>query len=123
MNTVLQNDKYNIEIVEGDTLSLRLNLRDSNGALVDVNVAGNVIRMGIKEDELDESYVIPVKTATLYTYAEGTQEYTIEFNFSSADTTATQTRSWVGAYDDGAGGALDVPASPTFPADLMFSLP
>jgi len=84
-DVVLKNDNYPIDLTAGDTYVLRFNLKDSDGTVIPVDT-DTVIKFGIKEYISSDTFVIPEKTATTYTYDENNQTYTVEYIFTSDDT-------------------------------------
>jgi len=68
----------------GDTEEVYLNLRDSDGAVIEVP-AGTVPLLGIKKYVGDSVYIIPQKTGVVSAFAEETP-YTISFSFTSEET-------------------------------------
>jgi len=68
----------------GDTETVFLNLRDSNGDVINVPL-GTVPLLGIKKSIGDYEFIIPQKVGVISTYTEDTP-YTLAFSFSSSDT-------------------------------------
>ncbi len=86
MGAFICNTDFQLSFTSGDTEYVRLNLKDSEETII--SPVGSVIKMGIKRNVMDEQYIIEEKTATIVTYVEGSQEYTIELKFTSDDTIA-----------------------------------
>ena len=80
-------DDYEIKMVSGDTEYIRLNIKDSNGDIVDLSQSTSC-RIGIKRHAMDGTFIVPEKMATMYAYDEYEQPFSIEFKFEAADTTA-----------------------------------
>jgi len=81
------NKDYEIEFTAGDTEYLRLNIKDENGDPIHVGTDYTCI-MGIKRKAGDTEFIVPEVMATMYSYDEYTQPYSMEFKYSSADTLA-----------------------------------
>ena len=84
---MFSNREYALEFVSGDKEVVRLNVRDTDGNIIDVST-GTAATLGIKKRITDTEFLIPEKAATMYAYDALTQPYTMEFIFSSDDTTA-----------------------------------
>ena len=78
---------YDIQFIAGDTEYFRLNIKDENGAIINISEDSSVI-MSIKRHKGDEIPIIPNVVATIYQYNKDNQKYTVEFLFTPSNTLA-----------------------------------